>query len=214
MEDLPIPTEQSAVIRTLAHEYDEAPAIPKGSRSGLFRRYWSDYGAWVRERASYLKTIYNVKECRFEAYEGGTDLRADALAGRLVVTRDFAPHPLFDLETNQAIRLVHDLDGHAATGRGFSWHEEVVALREQARRTPPKYLPALFAQTLHQLASTTHNHAFPDEQKLVITKHGEWRVVLLGTGRALDDPTGSAHEDCANCDVDHPHSHMKETNGT
>lgn len=207
MLDLPIPSDTSAVVRTLAHEYDDAPALhPSRAVRGYFQRY----GEWVKERAAYLKSIYNIKECRFEAYSGGTDLRQDAQSGRLVVTRDYADHPLFDLETNQAIRIVHDLDGHASTGMGFSWAEEVAALREQARRTPPQWLPALFAQTLHQLASTTHNKRFPDQQKLVVSQHGEWRTTLLGTTRALTPPVGQSHDDCCDCDVPHPHMHMKE----
>lgn len=210
--ELPIPDEHGAVVRTLAHEYDESPIIPHGRTGTVLRRYWDEYGSWVRERAEYLCTLFTVKECRLEAYEDGETLREDALTGRLVVTRNFAPHPIFDLKTNQAIRIVHDLDGHASTGRGFTWHDEVIALREQARRTPPRFLPALFAQTLHQLASTTHNRTFPDEQKVFISEHGHWRTLLLGNTWALHGPTPTtSHEDCTGCDVPHPHSHMKES---
>jgi hypothetical protein len=198
---------EERTIRTLAHEYDDAPAAP--GRGSPLRAYWKAYGDFLRERAAYLCRDLTVKECRFEAYGGGEELAADVTTRRrLVVTRDFAPHPVWDLATNQAMRIVHDIDGHAGTGEGFTFEEEVKALRRQAKFTPFRFLPALFAQTLHQLASTTHNRKFPDEQKVYLTRHGEMRATLLNTGRALDAP--GSHDHCEECDIEHPHTHLKE----
>lgn len=209
MQDCPIPDER--VISVLAHEYDEAPVLPSGRRGSLLRTYWTAYGEWVKERAREISRDLKVKECRYEAYVDGEGIKQDVNAGFLVVTRDFAPHPLWDLETNQANRLVHDVDGHAASGEGFSWAEEIRALRRQALRTPVRFLPALFSQTLHQLSSTTHNRFFPEEQKVLLTEHGEFRALCLGTGRALDLPIPlPTHDECAECDLEHPHSHIKK----
>ena len=62
-----------------------------------------------------------------EAYTSGADLCADLREhGTMVLVRD-EPHPLLDAECFDALRVVHDVFGHAALGVGFDLQSEYAA---------------------------------------------------------------------------------------
>lgn len=56
----------------------------------------------------------------------------------------------FDNDTNDQFRAVHDVFGHAATGRGFSRHGEEAAYVSHSQMFPKEALPALASETRGQ----------------------------------------------------------------
>jgi len=84
-------------------------------------------------------------------------------------------HPYFDDETNNRFRFVHDLFGHAATGRSFDRHGEHASFLAHSRMFSPQALPALATETLGQNSSLILNGAFAP-QKVALLKPSMYRI--------------------------------------
>lgn len=65
-------------------------------------------------------------------------------------TRSTGGHPFLQDDDNDMFRAVHDLFGHAATGRGFSRHGEEAAWMHHSQMYSPRARPAMSAETRGQ----------------------------------------------------------------
>jgi hypothetical protein len=166
-----VPT--SDEVAALCEEYEAAPALPVDeAERGRVIRLWLDYAEWVVDRAHRLGRKYDIQRDGYE-YPTAEEMYPDLDAGRLRLHpgETFAYHPLWGPAVNEANRIVHDIDGHYAARRGFSWEDECFATWEHMVRTPVKLRPVVFATQLHQLSVTTHRKQFPEVQKCLLTRH-------------------------------------------
>lgn len=69
---------------------------------------------------------------------------------RSMATKSTGAHPFFTDDENDAFRAVHDVFGHAGTGRDFSRHGEEAAWRHHASMYSPAARPALTSETRGQ----------------------------------------------------------------
>jgi len=84
-------------------------------------------------------------------------------------------HPYFSNDENDRFRFVHDLFGHAATGRSFDRHGEQAAYQAHAKMFSPQAQPALATETKGQNSSLLLNGSFAP-QKLAVLDPQHWRV--------------------------------------
>jgi hypothetical protein len=89
-------------------------------------------------------------------------------------------HPFFTDEENDRFRFVHDLFGHAATGRGFDRHGEQASYLAHSRMFSPQAQPALATETRGQNSSLILNGAFAP-QKIAVMDPAHWRTALRYT---------------------------------
>lgn len=69
---------------------------------------------------------------------------------RTLATKTTGSHAYFTDEQNDKFRAVHDVFGHAATGRGFSRHGEEAAWRSHVQMFSPKAREAMTSETRGQ----------------------------------------------------------------
>jgi len=77
-------------------------------------------------------------------------------------------HNFFTNDENDQFRAVHDVFGHAGTGRGFSRHGEEAAYLSHSQMFSKKALPALASETRGQNSYLNYNNegkGFPDQSK-------------------------------------------------
>lgn len=88
-------------------------------------------------------------------------------------------HPYFSNAENDRFRFVHDLFGHAATGRSFDRHGEQAAYLAHAQMFTPQALPALATETRGQNSSLVFNGGF-QPQKLAVLGPQHWGELPSG----------------------------------
>lgn len=159
------------IQRALAKVYDEAPHCGELHNA----RMWSDLGEYSLEREAKLAAdidIIVVKEPPYNGQLGAERMFNDVGKGRYLV-HDFTTqheHTYWPCRTWQAFRTVHDLDAHIPSGGDFSaGGEEHVFKVHVDKINDPELTPAIFSETLFELASTLTNHAFPTYHKALIT---------------------------------------------
>ena len=148
----------------LARQYDKAPVEP----SRRARALWTKAGEYFVARAETLGERFDI--WRWETgqpYDNGAEQLADLDKGRFIVTAEHSEHPIWDVDTNVAFRICHDIDGHYAARSGFDLLGEVEAYTCQTLITPAVFEPVLWSESILQLASTLVNGSFP-VQKAVL----------------------------------------------
>ena len=83
-------------------------------------------------------------------------------------------HPFFSDEENDKFRAVHDLFGHAATGRSFDRHGEQAAYLAHSQMFSPHAVPALASETKGQNSSLILNGQF-GPQKIAVMHPDHFR---------------------------------------
>lgn len=83
-------------------------------------------------------------------------------------------HPFFSDDDNDAFRAVHDVFGHAGTGRDFSRHGEEAAWRSHRSMYTPTARAALTSETRGQNSAMVTSGQFPVQ-----------KVALLGSSAQL-----------------------------
>lgn len=73
----------------------------------------------------------------------------------------------WDNDTNDKFRAVHDVVGHAASGRGFSTPGEFAATESHRRSLPPEAHRAITSEVAGQAAFARHGGGFTDQDALV-----------------------------------------------
>lgn len=88
-------------------------------------------------------------------------------------------HPYFTDDENDRFRFVHDLFGHAGTGRSFDRHGEQAAYLAHAQMFSPEALPALSTETRGQNSSLIFNGDF-QPQKVATMGREHWGQLPSG----------------------------------
>ncbi len=105
-----------------------------------------------------------------DPYDGPTAMLDDLRRNRhlsVLSTAATGSHPLFTNDQNDMFRAVHDVFGHAATGRGFDRHGEEAAFQSHAAMFSPMARPAMAAETRGQNAALNYGPqpgAFQDQK--------------------------------------------------
>jgi hypothetical protein len=80
-------------------------------------------------------------------------------------TEATGPHHIFSDQENDRFRAVHDVFGHAATGRGFSRHGEEAAFLSHRQMFSKRALPALASETRGQNSYLNYGPGgFPEQE--------------------------------------------------
>ena len=111
-------------------------------------------------------------------WAGGNDrtaaneMASDVAQGRIktLSTKATGPHSFFSDETNDRFRAVHDVFGHAATGRGFSRNGEEAAYLSHRQMFPRSAQAALASETRGQNSVLNYSPkgGFPDQSEKLI----------------------------------------------
>lgn len=97
-------------------------------------------------------------------------MAADVAQGKIKTqaTRVTGPHHTFTNEENDRFRAVHDVFGHAATGRGFDRNGEEAAFLSHRQMFPKRAIAALASETRGQNSVLNYGHGnFSDQTKMV-----------------------------------------------
>lgn len=103
---------------------------------------------------------------RHDPYETPQQMAKDVGQRRIKTwTSEPTPHAFFTAEENDRFRAVHDVFGHAATGRGFSRHGEEAAYLAHRRMFPQAAQAALASETRGQNSYLNYSPqgGFPDQ---------------------------------------------------
>lgn len=106
-----------------------------------------------------------------DPYSGPSGLFRDLFHDRrmkVLSTRSTGSHPFFSDDENDMFRAVHDVFGHAGTGRGFDRHGEEAAYQSHARMYSPLARMALATETRGQNAALIHSGGQFQEQKVAL----------------------------------------------
>lgn len=101
---------------------------------------------------------------------------------RTMSTRATGGHPFLTDSQNDAFRAVHDVVGHAATGRGFDRHGEEAALQSHAVMYSPLARVALISETRGQNSSMIKaGGTFPAQKIAILPGWARGRDALVPT---------------------------------
>lgn len=107
-------------ITPIASAYDDAADY---SYTDWGRRAWRELGEDSLDRAAGIRLLLNVVEVdAAEPYPTAESMCADIARGRFVVSRANCDHPLWDVDTNVAFQIVHDVLGHYAASIRDGWY--------------------------------------------------------------------------------------------
>lgn len=151
---------------------EDAPEDPRIRRS---------YGALAHETNRQYEFMTKPKEeggmglrhevSEHDPYKTAEEMAQDVGAGRIrtMATATTGPHNFFSNETNDRFRAVHDVFGHAATGRGFSRHGEEAAYLSHRQMFSKRAAPALASETRGQNSYLNFGPGrFPDQSEKLI----------------------------------------------
>lgn len=161
----------------IAAAYD---ALPLRSTERIVALAWQAFEEETLSQARVLrahKVHYNVVTT--DPYANAGELFADLRRTgtiRVLSTRVTGGHPILPNHVNDAFRAVHDILGHAATGRGFDRHGEEAAFQAHSVLYSPLARLALATETRGQNASMLRaGGVFPPERIAVLP---EWARAL------------------------------------
>lgn len=99
--------------------------------------------------------------------DGGSKKLFDDIANRkinVLSTKATGGHPFFSNDENDEFRAVHDVFGHAATGRGVDMHGEEAAYQKHAAMFSPLARQAMATETRGQNAALHATGSFQDQK--------------------------------------------------
>lgn len=148
----------------MAKTYDEAISNPTDP---AVISAWTKLAEEARKQYDYMVNDLGIKiefvdEDPYNIVKNGIKVPSSKLMmkdvtenNRLFVrgsTKDFAtdPHPIWDVETNNIFRAVHDFFGHAASGRGFLADGEEAAWMSHSAMFSPEARRAMTTETRGQ----------------------------------------------------------------
>ena len=114
-------------------------------------------------------TVSVVKE---DPYKDITEMRRDVLENHHIAvlsTAETGSHPFLTDAQNDQFRAVHDVFGHAATGRGFDRHGEEAAWVSHSLMFSPQARQAMTTETRGQNSVLTQvGQGFPEQKVAVL----------------------------------------------
>jgi hypothetical protein len=100
-------------------------------------------------------------------------------------TKTTGGHPFFSDDENDMFRAVHDVFGHAATGRGFDRHGEEAAFQAHSQMFSPLAQRALATETRGQNAVLIRRGAFPEQKIGLLPERLSRPTTMLGSPASL-----------------------------
>lgn len=148
---------------------------------------WEELGAHCRATAAMLGESFEITVYDdLDPYATSAEMLADIDRGIYKVTSLHSHHPVWDVATNVAFRITHDITGHALTGSDFSFKGEVTAYRNQCMSTPEHLWPVLFTEVVAQSAYANIHHLF-GEQKVALIPLTQAEIDAH-VGQIMDQP--------------------------
>jgi hypothetical protein len=160
-------------VRAVGRDYD---AMPDYDPSALpsYNAFRND----VNHQYDFMtnRMGINVQPVDYDPYPDVHHMVNDVANNRrlkVLSTAATGAHPYLPNEDNDKFRAVHDLFGHAATGRSFDRHGEQAAYLAHSQMFSPQALPALTTETKGQNSSLILNGQFP-KQKVSLLPQQHW----------------------------------------
>lgn len=175
---------RSVVVDTAAQDviaaaYDALPerdTSPLGARGVLAWQAWQAMAEETLRQAAVLRALgvhWTVVDTDPYVNAGAMFAELRATGGiRVLSSRATGGHPVWTEEVNDTFRAVHDILGHAATGRGFDRHGEEAAYQAHAALFSPLARQALATETRGQNASMLRAGGVFPPQKIAVLP--EW----------------------------------------
>jgi len=119
-----------------------------------------------------------------DPYSGPSGLFNDLFHDRrmkVLRTGVTGPHPFFSDDENDMFRAVHDVFGHAGTGRGFDRHGEEAAYQSHASMYSPLARMALATETRGQNAALITGGGFAEQKVALLPRRLVNPGLILGT---------------------------------
>jgi hypothetical protein len=186
----------------IAQAYDTMPRIPYGMRELREACHaWTVFALEIRAQWDALHSLgFSLTVESFDPYAGPAEMFADVADYRIRVlaTDVCGEHPYLSNEDNDLFRAVHDILGHAATGRGFDRHGEEAAYQSHCRMFSPVARLALATETRGQNASLHSNGRFPVQRLGILPGWArETDALAFGLPITFDDmrAEAAAHQD-------------------
>ena len=126
----------------------------------------------------------NVEVVDHDPYDNYSQLADDLRNNsriKVLATRQTGGHPFFSNDTNDMFRAVHDVYGHAGTGRDFSRHGEEAAFQAHRRMYTPLARAAMATETRGQNATLIATGGFAPQKVALLP--ATMRGTALVTGR-------------------------------
>jgi hypothetical protein len=172
---------------------------------------WQKLGDLCRQQAADLGKVFELHVLDEDPYASAEEMQADIDQHVYKVTTQHSNHPVWDVDTNVAFRIAHDILGHGSRRSDFSFKGEVQAYQGQCDWTSVDMWPALFSEVIAQSAYANCHHLF-----------GEQKVGLIGltqdeidahVGQVMDGPdadydrvhVSAAQVVCDECGYNPPH---------
>lgn len=163
------------MIRAVGRHYDSLPEHDEAARPF--------YEAMRREVGSQFDYLtgtmgVDVESVDYDPYADVHEMIDDLNTNqrlKVLGTHVTGGHPFFSNDENDMFRAVHDVFGHAATGRSFDRHGEEASYRAHARMFTPDALPALASETRGQNASLILNGMF-SPQKFAVMDPSHYKI--------------------------------------
>jgi hypothetical protein len=169
----------------IAREYEAAPefdeqAVPNFKKFGHETERQFDFLTRPKRRGGMGVDVTVTEE---DPYTGPRGMLEDLKTGRISVlsSRSTGGHPLLTTEQNDMFRAVHDVFGHAATGRGFDRHGEEAAWMSHRSMYTPEAVPAMTTETRGQNSTYvfgSRRGQFPTQKIAILPSGG--LVVPIG----------------------------------
>jgi len=115
---------------------------------------------------------FHFEVTQHDPYSTAEEMAADVANKRIKVlsTEATGGHAVFSNLENDQFRAVHDVFGHAATGRGFSRHGEEAAYQAHSQMFRPGSQQALGAELRHQTSHLIFTGDFPPNAPVNLSK--------------------------------------------
>lgn len=130
-----------------------------------------------------------VEVTHHDPYSGPSGLFQDLFHDRrmkVLSTESTGSHPFFSDDENDMFRAVHDVFGHAATGRGFDRHGEEAAFQSHSRMFSPLAQRAMATETRGQNAALINSGGQFQAQKVALLPQRLARpTTMLGAPASL-----------------------------
>lgn len=183
--DLTFNATDAATLQVIADAYGAMPDMDYGALPAwraLERETWGQLGALQRAGIS-LEVVDT------DPYATPAELFADLENGRIQVlaTRATGGHPVWSDDSNDAFRAVHDVMGHAATGRGFDRHGEAAAYAHHRTLYSPLARLALATELRGQAATLAATGEFPAQKIAILPAHLHTAGLFTDDAAALAD---------------------------
>ncbi len=188
-----------STAQQIAKEYNALPTDEQSaheSYKALADEVGKQYAYATNEMGIKVSTV------REDPYKDVAALRKDVEENHhiaVLATDVTGPHPFFTNEQNDQFRAVHDLFGHAATGRGFDRHGEEAAWVSHSTMFSDAARQAMTTETRGQNSVLTQGgQGFPEQKvanlpekytnaSAIIEAFKKWLRALLKAGAPSDE---------------------------